>query len=92
MHDDLGGLLFRRLQVRADMTGDGIVTISDVVLWLQWLFALPGDAAVLAMAGTPVGTFFEVGRHSLGGNVSLGLSVAFWGLLWIALAGGRRRG
>jgi hypothetical protein len=71
-------MLDRRLQVRGDMNLDGVVTISDVWLWLQWLYFLPGDLAALVLLDSPVGNFFEITLSSLQGVGSGVLSFFFW--------------
>ncbi len=71
-------LLDRRLQVRSDMNLDGVVSVSDVGLWLEWLYFLPGDLAVLALLGTPVGDFLEITLGSMQGIGSGVLSFCVW--------------
>jgi hypothetical protein len=71
-------MLDRKLQVRGDMSLDGVVTISDVWLWLQWLYFLPGDLAALVLLDSPVGNFFEITLSSLHGVGSGVLSFFFW--------------
>lgn len=74
----LGTMLENRLRLSSDMNMDGAVTISDVLLWLTWLYFLPGDLAALVLLGTPVGDFFEVTQGSIGGIGSGILSFCFW--------------
>jgi len=71
-------MLDRRLQVHCDMNLDGVVTISDVWLWLQWLYFLPGDLTALVLLDSPVGNFFEITLSSLQGVGSGVLSFFFW--------------
>ena len=71
-------LIDRRLQVAADMNHDGVVSMTDVGLWLQWLFFLPGDLATLVVLGTPVGDFLEISLDSLQGWGSGFLSLCVW--------------
>jgi hypothetical protein len=78
MTSNVWEMLDRRLQVRGDMNLDGVVTISDVWLWLQWLYFLPGDLAALVLLDSPVGDFFEITLSSLQGIGSGVLSFMFW--------------
>ena len=39
-------MLARQWKWVADMNADGIVTISDVWLWIEWLFYWPGDGFI----------------------------------------------
>jgi hypothetical protein len=78
MTSNVWEMLDRRLQVRGDMNLDGVVTISDVWLWLQWLYFLPGDLAALVLLDSPVGNFFEITLGSLQGVGSGVLSFFFW--------------
>jgi hypothetical protein len=74
----LGKLVDRRLLVSMDMNHDGIVSIADVGLWLQWLFFMPGDLATLVLLGTPIGDFLEITSGSLQGWGSGFLSFCVW--------------
>jgi hypothetical protein len=38
-----------RWKIAWDMNGDGMVTISDVWLWLKWIFFAPGDLLLLLL-------------------------------------------
>lgn len=78
MNNLLSELLEARLHIMLDMNLDGALTISDVLLWLKWLFWLPGDLAALALLGTPVGDFFEVVPATLHGWGSALLSLCVW--------------
>ena len=62
----------------ADMNGDGAITISDVELWVRWLFFIPGDTVIWATIDTPLGRFFEVSMSSYGGGWSAIFSVIGW--------------
>lgn len=61
-------------------TVDGAVSISDVTLWIKWLFWLPGDYVVIAlMTWAPsVAVFLEAGPGSLTGWLSSTLSAFAW--------------
>jgi len=78
MTSNVWEMLDRRLQVRGDMNLDGVMTISDVWLWLQWLYFLPGDLTALVLIDSPVGNFFEITLSSLNGLGSGVLSFFFW--------------
>jgi len=78
MTSRLGQMLDERLQVSSDMNLDGVITISDVLLWLKWLYFLPGDLAALILLGTPAGDFFEITLRSVQGVGSGVLSFLFW--------------
>ena len=66
-----------RWRFPSDMNGDGVVTISDAMLWAKWIFFAPGDALFLAtMKFAPgVAAFFEL---SLSGGLSALVSVPLW--------------
>lgn len=73
----------RHWRFKADMNGDGVVTSADVPHWAQWLFLLPGDAAIALFGATPLGRFFELTPASIGGPISAGISAALWVLALI---------
>jgi hypothetical protein len=81
----LSDLVDWRLQVMTDMNHDGVVSIADVGLWLQWLFFLPGDLATLVVLGTPVGDFLEITMGSLQGWGSGFLSLCVWYVMFQGL-------
>lgn len=65
----------------ADMNGDGAVSISDVWLWMKWLYFYPGDLGVAALLSMPnVSAFFEMSTDSYGGTFSGVASAVIW--LW----------
>jgi hypothetical protein len=71
----------------ADMNGDGIVTVSDVWLWVKWLFFYPGDLLLqLIMSYTPaLATFFELAPSSFGGWGSGSISIFAWFVILLAI-------
>lgn len=71
----------------ADMNGDGAITISDVWLWIKWLYFYPGDGLHYAlMHGLPkLAEFFEVSSASYGGGFSGVVSFFAWLCIWAAL-------
>jgi len=64
----------------ADMNGDGAVTISDVWLWVKWLYFYPGDGVLHLLATNlpSVAKFFEVSTDSYGGYISGFISFFIW--------------
>jgi hypothetical protein len=70
----------------ADMNLDGSVTITDVGLWMKWLFFMPGDALILASMDTAMGRFLEVTPTSYGGFGSGVVSFLVWAIGYFALA------
>jgi uncharacterized iron-regulated membrane protein len=64
----------------ADMNYDGAVTISDVWLWVKWLYFYPGDLFLAGlMSGFPgVARFFEITSGSYGGFFSGVLAAIVW--------------
>lgn len=69
----------------ADMNHSGSITISDVWLWVKWLYFYPGDGFVYFLINkTPaIGNFFEFTYSSYGGVFSGIISFFIW---FIALA------
>lgn len=62
----------------ADMSGDGAVGGADMLAWLQWLFFMPGDAAIAALGPTPFGAAIGLEAWMFGSPVSAAVSVAGW--------------
>jgi hypothetical protein len=79
MARDLFGL--NRPSLAYDMNADGVVTISDVGLWLKWLYFWPGDTAVQVIGPTAVGKFLKFSDSSFGGRGSGILSAVVWGVV-----------
>ena len=52
--------------------------MTQVWLWLQWLFLLPGDTLIAAIAPTPLGALLDLTPKSLGSNTAAALSTALW--------------
>ena len=68
---------------QADMTGDGVVTISDVGSWVGWLFYYPGDYILsLIIEDRTLGSFFEVNGASYGNWFSGIVSAVIWIIAW----------
>jgi hypothetical protein len=69
-----------------DLNRNGVFTATDVLLWLIWIFSMPGDIFVqLFMLSKPLSYFFELTPHSFGQPISIGVSLIYW---W--LTGGKR--
>lgn len=71
----------------ADMNLSGSVTISDVWLWVKWLFFYPGDYLIstLITRAHEFSNFFEITYDNYGGIFSGIISFWFWslvGYLW----------
>jgi hypothetical protein len=68
----------------ADMNADGIVSVSDVWLWIKSAFFYPGDVVVFVFGNLSEYSrqFFEITNQSFGGWFSALFSVAAWLLLF----------
>lgn len=55
-----------RWHIYADMNGDGVISVTDVWLWIKWFYFVPGDAIIYVVSNTPAATFFELGPQSYG--------------------------
>lgn len=64
----------------ADMNYSGSITISDVWLWVKWIYFYPGDLLLyLIMNRTPhLASFFEISIDNYGGKLSGMMSVIAW--------------
>ena len=64
----------------ADMNANGSVTISDVWLWVKWLYFYPGDGLVYFFVNEvpKIGQFFEITYNSYNGVFSGIISFLFW--------------
>jgi len=69
---------YRRWELVGDMNADGVVTISDMWLWVKWVMYLPGDGVIAVVGPTVIGRFLELTPESFGGVTSLVLSVILW--------------
>lgn len=74
-----------RWDFSADRNGDGIFNITDVWLWAQWLFFLPGDGVIyLFMRFVPsAAQFFELSNLSYSDLGSGVISGIFWFIVGI---------
>ena len=70
----------RQRGLRADINGDGRVTIGDVPGWVQWLFYYPADwlVSMLSEPGNEWVDFFEMRSANDSAMFPLVVSVSFW--------------
>ncbi|OGA56107.1 MAG: hypothetical protein A3G81_14710 [Betaproteobacteria bacterium RIFCSPLOWO2_12_FULL_65_14] len=52
--------------------------MTDIWLWLQWLFFMPGDALIARIGPTPLGALLDLTPKSFGTTPSAVLSGALW--------------
>ncbi|MBW6393263.1 hypothetical protein [Billgrantia antri] len=64
----------------ADMNYSDSVTISDVWLWVKWLYFYPGDAIIYYIVNffTGIANFFEISNGDYGGVLSGVISFFAW--------------
>ncbi|MGF1757163.1 hypothetical protein L4D76_04270 [Photobacterium sagamiensis] len=64
----------------ADMNFSGSVTVTDVGLWVQWLFFYPGDIAINIMTNfiPQVSDLLGINQGVYGGLISFILSCFLW--------------
>lgn len=78
-------LYMRQWEFISDMDYNGAVTVSDVWLWVKWLYFLPGDFIVRLFLeeGTlsTLSTFLEISLASYGGFWSGVVSFIIWSVL-----------
>ena len=70
----------------ADMTGDGRVTISDVWLWVKWLFFYPGDCFIYGVGNSGIGQLLEMSPENLGGTASFIVSALVWAMTFAIIS------
>ena len=72
----------------SDTNGDSIITISDVVNWIIWLFFLPGDTFLYCIITIfpNIARFFEVSNDNFHGFLSGFLSFFAWCCIFSILA------
>ena len=66
--------------IKVDMNNDGSFTITDVWMWMKWVFTFPGDVLLIAaMIYLPgVALFLEIRPNVVGRWLSLLLSFYCW--------------
>ena len=64
----------------SDTNEDSIITISDVLNWISWLFFLPGDSFLFYVNKEfpNIARFFEISNDSFHGFISGFLSFFAW--------------
>jgi hypothetical protein len=79
------GYEWRLWRFIADMNGDGFVTITDVWMWLKWLYFYPGDGLLYLVEKVlpGVANFFEVSALTYGGGFSGIFSFFVWLILYV---------
>ena len=84
----IGEFCQRQWRFAADMNRSGAVTISDVWLWLKWLYFYPGDGLlyIVIRKAPALAKFFEITFDSYSGIFS-GL-VSF--LVWLSIVIGAK--
>jgi hypothetical protein len=76
---------YRHWKFVADMNGDGTLSRSDVLLWAQWLYFMPGDAFIAQVGPTDLGRLLGLTQASFGGTMSACISGALWLLALLAV-------
>ncbi len=73
--------------IAKDMNCDGVFTISDVGLWAEWAFFLPGDGFLWAlMQWQNIAIFLELTPAAYSGWISGIFSVIIWFLAMVIWA------
>jgi hypothetical protein len=72
--------IVRQWEFVSDMNRNGMVTVSDVWLWIKWAYFWPGDGLIwLAITYTPdLAKFLELSPGKYSGPLSLFLSFPMW--------------
>jgi hypothetical protein len=72
----------RQWEFVADMNFDGFVTISDIGLWVNWIFTYPGDWVVFKLTHNSIGRFLEFSAADYGGVFSFLISLLFFAMIF----------
>jgi len=72
----------RLWEFSADMNLDGSVTISDIGLWVNWIFTYPGDWIILKLTHNNIGRFFEFSAADYGGVFSFLISLFVFSMIF----------
>lgn len=67
-----------RWEFQWDLNYDGVISISDVWLWVKWILVWPGDRIIYWLSKGPALTFFELSPQSYGNWFSIMASVFIW--------------
>ena len=76
--------MIRQWSFTPDMDANQLITISDVWLWLKWLYFFPGDGLVyiILVEFQSVASFFEMNGSSFGGPFSGFVSFFLWFVIY----------
>jgi hypothetical protein len=64
--------------MKADITGDGVFTISDVWAWMEFIGCWPGNLALRWLSGNSIGRFFEITPFDQYTGAAWTISVVAW--------------
>jgi len=69
-----------RWQLSWDLNNDGSVNLTDIWLFLRWVFFMPGDFALLMLMlhATTVALYLGIGVNLLSGAISGAISAVVW--------------
>lgn len=67
-----------RWQFQTDPNFDGVLSISDVWLWIKWFYFAPGDLIIFLISKVePLRIFFELSPQSYGNWFSAVVGMPF---------------
>lgn len=64
--------------MKADITGDGAFTISDVWAWAEFIGCWPGNAVFRWLSGNSIGQFFEISTFDQYTGGAWTISIVAW--------------
>jgi hypothetical protein len=78
----------RQWRFIADMDRDGAIAPRDFVLWIEWLYFLPGDALIALMGSTGIAELAGLTPASMGSGPSAAISALAWllAVFWLPRA------
>ena len=74
--------------MKADITGDGVFTISDVWGWAEFIGCWPGNFVFHWLGGNSIGKFFEITPYDQYTTGAWTISVIIWLIVASILAAG----
>jgi hypothetical protein len=74
-----------RWRTEIDLSGDGLITITDASLWAGWVAYAPGDFVIQCIAATMSGVFVNLGAELFGSTFSALISISLYFLLSLLL-------